>query len=107
MDDDRGISAVLVFTDKGKALFDTLDVHKRRLAYRHVVAKNPFLETSISPNMKHRERFERAYRRMDMSDAVRYAQKGPLPLRVARFVCGIPRRVAGKFLRIAARMTVA
>ena len=99
MDDDKGISAVLIFTNQGRAFFDTLNVHKKKLTYKQILAKNPFLETSIKPNMKQRKRFERVYRYMDMSDAVRYAQQGPLPLRVARFICWLLRRVVGKFLR--------
>ena len=92
MDDNKGISAVLLFTEKGRSLFDSLNVCKRQVSYRQVVAKNPFLETSVKVDAKQRERFERAYQHADMASAVRYAQEGPLPLRAIRFACRLPLR---------------
>ena len=92
MDDNKGISAVLLFTEKGRALFNSLNVSKRQISYHQVVAKNPFLETSVKVDAKQRERFERAYQHVDMASAVRYALEGPLPLRVIRFVYRLPLR---------------
>ncbi len=92
MDDNQGISAVLLFTEKGRALFDSLNVGKRQISYRQVVAKNPFLETSVKVDAKQRERFERAYQHADMASAVRYALEGPWPLRAIRFACRLPLR---------------
>ena len=100
MNDNKGISAVLLFTEKGRALFDLQNVSKRQISYRQVVAKNPFLETSVKVDAKQRERFERAYQDTDMANAVRYALEGPLPLRVVRFSYRFPRRVVAKILRV-------
>jgi coenzyme F420-reducing hydrogenase beta subunit len=93
MDDNKGISAVLLFTEKGRSLFDSLKVCKRQILYRQVVAKNPFLETSVKVDAKRRERFERVYRHADMESAVRYALEGPWTLRAIRFVYRLPLRV--------------
>ena len=92
MDDNRGISAVLLFTEKGQSLFDSLKVCKRQITYAQVVAKNPFLETSVKVDAKQRERFERVYRHTDMANAVRYALEGLWPLRAIRFAYRLPLR---------------
>ena len=92
MDDNQGISAVLLFSEKGWALFDSLKVCKRQITYAQVVAKNPFLETSVKVDAKQRERFERAYQHTDIASAVRYALERPWPFRAIRFVYRLPLR---------------
>lgn len=101
MDDNKGISAVLLFTSVGKMLFESLDVIKKRLEYHQILAKNPFLETSVKPDMKQRERFERVFRHMNMGAAVSYALEGPMVVRIARFLYRLFRRIVGKIVHIA------
>lgn len=100
MDDNKGISAVLLFTDKGKELFDLLDIFKKQFTYKEILAKNPFLETSINPNLKQRARFERAFKHMDMAKAVRYAVEGPIAVRAVRCLYYAGRRLIGKIMRV-------
>lgn len=98
MDDDKGISAVLIFSERGKDLFDRLNVFRKPFTYQQIVAKNPFLETSIKPNMEQRTRFLAVYHKMDMADAVLYAAEGTFFVRLLRRVIRLPRRIIGKAL---------
>lgn len=100
LDDGKGVSAVLLFTDVGRRLFDLCDIEKYELTYQQVLAKNPFLETSIKPNLEQRARFWKVYEKMDITGAVKYAAEGPMWVRVLRFAYRLPRRVVGKSLRI-------
>lgn len=99
-DDGKGISAILVFSQKGKALFDRLNVFKHRLSYQQVLAENQFLETSVKPDPKRRNRFLSAYPKMDMAKAVLYATEGTLLVRMSKRILRIPRRLVGKLLRM-------
>lgn len=100
LDDGKGVSAVLLFTAAGKDLFESCDVVKYELSYHQVVAKNPFLETSIRPNLTRRARFWKAYETKSIAGAIKYAEEGPLLVRALRFACRLPRRAIGKIVRI-------
>ena len=47
LDDDKGCGAVLIYTEKGKKLCDTLSFNRIPVPYEDILRRNPSLETSV------------------------------------------------------------
>lgn len=52
IDDDKGISACLVNTDKGMELFNALDIRRYPVDYKDVLKQNPVIEKSVKEPLK-------------------------------------------------------
>lgn len=79
LDDGKGVSAVLVYTDVGASLFAAAEVSRQAVAYEEVIAKNPYIATSPTVDTVKRGRFQRVCRSRSLSRSMRYAEWGPLP----------------------------
>lgn len=69
-DDDRGVSAVLLHTEKGRTYFESLPADKRLSAYEDVLRKNPALEES-SEQPSGRQTFFDSFLRIGVIASVR------------------------------------
>ncbi|HIR73519.1 MAG TPA: Coenzyme F420 hydrogenase/dehydrogenase, beta subunit C-terminal domain [Candidatus Coprenecus pullicola] len=56
-DDDRGVSAVLINTEKGRRLFSSLSCDKLQMTYGDVLRRNRCLETSVAETEKRKAFF--------------------------------------------------
>jgi len=80
--DDGGVNAVIVFTEKGKHIFDKAALEKREVSLEEILDGNSCLVSSIRPDIKNRCRFLAKYERIGVSNAVDYAFRRPLWKRV-------------------------
>ncbi len=55
--DDRGASAVMVYTQRGRDLWHSLDIEKRPVEYAQILDRNPMLEQPVLPNPEKRKIF--------------------------------------------------
>lgn len=96
MDDDGGTSLVLVYTDKGAAAMESLQVPTWETQYSDVLRFNPSIEKS---KLEHPKRSE-FFRKLDTTNSVvkliDKTLQAPLPIRVKQ----LPRQVAGKIYKM-------
>ena len=74
--DDRGTSAVMLYTEHGRELFDSLDVEKHPVEYGWIVAGNPMLERPPEPDAAKRTRFRGHFAKRGVATALRIAEEG-------------------------------
>lgn len=74
--DGRGASAVVVYSGKGQALFDGLDLEKRPVEYGWIIQGNPMVERSVAPDPEKRRLFLESYPRLGIRTALRIAEEG-------------------------------
>lgn len=77
--DDFGMSAVLVYSPKGKEIVEHANLLRYPVSYSDVLRGNPSLEKSPTVDQMKRARFQRVFNSMDLERAVRYAEYGALP----------------------------
>jgi coenzyme F420-reducing hydrogenase beta subunit len=56
-DDDKGVSLVMINSEKGKSAFNSIDVVRQETAYKSAVQYNPAIEISMKPSEKRSEFF--------------------------------------------------
>lgn len=78
LDDDSGVSALLIHTPHGRSVWETIapQTIAKSVAYDQVLAGNPFYRTVVSPDPD-RARFMRLFTRMPLAKALKYTRKGP------------------------------
>lgn len=50
--DDKGVGLVLISTEKGKAIFDTLPIEVRKTSFKEAISFNPAYTKSVLPHRK-------------------------------------------------------
>ncbi|MBR6023086.1 MAG: Coenzyme F420 hydrogenase/dehydrogenase, beta subunit C-terminal domain [Kiritimatiellae bacterium] len=77
--DGRGASAVLVYSERGLAAWNALDLEKTRVEYSQILGGNPMLEQCASPDLRKRARFLESFAARGVSTACRLAEDGCWP----------------------------
>lgn len=89
LNDDKGISAVIINTEKGLSLFSQIEdscyVHDVNLD--QIVAKNPFLIKSVDVDESARSRFMEEYSKKGIAAAYKLALARPILSRLYRAFC--------------------
>lgn len=80
-DDDKGVSLVLINTEKGKLLFDNTNTNNIEVSYANVLQHNRAIEDSAirPPN---REKFWKLYQEIGLKKAIQSETKIPLVKRI-------------------------
>ena len=74
--DGRGASAVLVYSGRGMAVWNALELEKAPADYAQIVEGNPMLEQCVRPDPRKRDRFLRTVARRGVAGALRFAEDG-------------------------------
>lgn len=82
-EDNRGASAVLVYSERGMDAWNALDLEKVPVRYEQIAAGNPMLDHCVAPDARKRARFLAAVGRRSVETAWRCAEDGPWPRRTA------------------------
>lgn len=77
--DDRGASAVMVYTGRGRGLWHSLDIEKRPVEYTQILDQNPMLEQPVVPAREKRALFLENVEKRGVEKALRLAL--PIPWR--------------------------
>ena len=92
-DDDKGVSAVLVYSEKGESLLRSSALDLISVSYGQVLAKNPHIEKSPVPDEARRVRFMSLYRKVGIAHAFCMALQDPLYRRIPRYCVRMARRL--------------
>jgi hypothetical protein len=80
-DDDKGVSLVMINTEKGKNLYDKLEKDERKTRYDEVLPGNPNIEKSVALPSK-RAIFFRAWRKRQLIQLINRLTRSPLLVQV-------------------------
>ena len=95
----NGMSAVLVYTEKGDNLLSRTDLDMIVTNYSDVLVGNPFLEKVITVDVKKRKIFQKCKSQMSLNKAYKLSWFGPWYRRVPYAIYGKLRGIAGGFIR--------
>lgn len=82
--DGRGASAVLVYSEKGLAAWNALDLEKAPVEYAQILEGNPMLERCVEPNREKRALFLEKCPELGVARAWRRVSEGPWALRLTQ-----------------------
>ena len=74
--DGCGASAVMVYSGRGMAVWNALELEKAPTDYAKIVEGNPMLEQCVRPDPRKRDRFLRTVARRGVAGALRFAEDG-------------------------------
>lgn len=95
-DDNTGVGLVLVNTDKGARLFDSIQADKVETAYAPALAGNPAIETDFRPLEGREEFFRKAAKAGKIVPLIRKYTRDPLEQRLRKRLKRLRRRLTGR-----------
>ena len=74
LDDGRGCSIVLIYTERGRRLFESLDLESRPVTYEQALVHNRYVEAQYVPDSEKRRKFLSLRATFGITDAVRQVE---------------------------------